>query len=766
MILGRDWEQGNLLPLAAIPFDAARLDRYRTVNVSLLRGTGLEREQGAYDAAADTAADPLETQKRIFWTSHSRLGYLTLTAGSLFVLSYFAATPNGPHRLAACAISSFTLVAAIVTLAYIGRVSTHPWRVSFSLGSTLLAGFALTICIWLDGGLDSPLVVLIALPVMSAALALPPKQVTICGCAALFGLGAVAWTDAHVEAGASDIAGLSALVIGTAILSSASALYRSRLEGDEDRLIEDLHHQAATDALTGCLSHGAFYKRLDIEIDRAVRHREPLSLLVADVDLFKSFNDAHGHAAGDAALAEAGENLKRASRSIDTVARVGGDEFAVILPKTDLASAGNLADRIVRSFTDGDAQLRLSVGFAALDAVEPTSQRLFRDADQGLYRAKANGRACTATIGQAAMGSPARPHAGQELVNPIFARADWDRLEESLRESNRATVEASSIIDSLESTAAVGFGYVDRDFRLRRINEMLASVNGGKVEDQIGRRVAEVVPALWPALESIYRRVIDSGVAVVNQEVSGPTAMDPDQIHSWLTNLNPVKVGDEVIGISIVVIDITDRKHLEESHVTLTRAVVSALSASVELRDPYTAGHQERVARIAGAVASELHLETQDIEEIELAARIHDIGKLSVPSDLLSRPDRLSEPEMAVVRMHTQAGFDLLQRVDFPERVAQMVFQHHERCDGSGYPNGLRVDEILIGSRIIAVADVVESMASSRPYRRGLGLNAAVEELRSGSGRIYDADVVAAFLRVIETGRLSFDHKGSLEVAS
>ena len=231
--------------------------------------------------------------------------------------------------------------------------------------------------------------------------------------------------------------------------------------------------------------------------------------------------------------------------------------------------------------------------------------------------------------------------------------------------SNRATVEASSIIDSLQSTATVGFGYVDRDFRLLRLNSMLASVNGSKVEDQIGRKVAEVVPALWPTLEPAYRQVIDSGEAVVNQEVSGPTAMDPGRIHYWLTNFNPVTVGGDVIGIAVVVVDITERKQLEESHATLTQAVVSALSATVELRDPYTAGHQERVARIAGAVACELDLESQEIEAIELAARIHDIGKLSIPSELLACAGGLSESEMAVVRMHSQAGFDLLNRVHF-----------------------------------------------------------------------------------------------------
>ena len=736
------------------------------MSLGLVSRSTFKNRQDVQANAVESVDHPLEAQKRIFWASHSRLGHLTLTAGSLFVLSYFVVTVNGPHRLALLAISSFTLVAAVVTIAFIDRVSTYPWRVTFSLASTLLAGVALSFCIYLDGGLDSPLLVLIALPIMSAALALPSKQVVICGFAAFVEFGFVAFTDSSVEATTSDVATMSAFLIGTVVLSAGSAIYRSRLEEHEERLVEDLHRQASTDSLTGCLSHGAFYHRLDIEIDRAVRHHEPLSVLVADVDLFKSFNDAHGHTAGDAALAQAGMILRRASRSIDIVARIGGDEFALILPKTDLASAGNLAERVIRCFADQKAEISMSVGFASLDHDEPTSQRLFRDADQGLYRAKANGRARTGTISDVRTGTPAQARGSQELADPIFAQADWDRLEESLRESNRAALEASSIIDSLQSTASVGFGFVDRDFRILRINSMLAAVNGGKIEDQIGRRVAEVVPALWPTLEPIYQQIIESGEAATNQEISGPTATDPDQTHYWLTNLNPVRVSGEVIGIAIVVVDITDRRQLEENQATLSRAVVGALSASVEMRDPYTAGHQERVARIARAVAWELHLEVPDIEAIELAARIHDIGKLSVPSELLSRPGHLNEPEMAVVQMHSQAGFDLLNRVHFPERVAQMVFQHHERCDGSGYPRSLQGEEILMGSRIIAVADVAESMASGRPYRAALGLNAALDELQSGSGRIYDPEVVEALTRVIRNGRVTFDHDGSPEIGS
>ena len=350
----------------------------------------------------------------------------------------------------------------------------------------------------------------------------------------------------------------------------------------------------------------------------------------------------------------------------------------------------------------------------------------------------------------------------RSLEDRIIGQADWTRLEASLRDSNRATAEASSIIDSLQSTSSIGFGYVDREFRVVRMNAMLAAAAGGKIEDLIGRTVAEAVPALWPTLEPIYRHVIDTGEAVVNREVSGPTATDPERTHSWLTNLNPVKVKGLVTGIAIVVVDITDRKQLEESQATLTKAVVRALSASVEMRDPYTAGHQERVAQLAVAIAAELGLDTDEIDQINLAARIHDIGKLSVPAELLTRPGRLSDTEMAVVRMHSRAGFDMLEKVQFPDHVAEMVLQHHERSDGSGYPSGLRGDQITLGSRIIAVADVVESMASTRPYRAALGVDLALDEIRSGAGTRFDPDVVRACVRLVSSGAVRFDQEGSL----
>ena len=731
--------------------------------MDLLSGSEFKNQQVAQGDATESVDQSLALQEQRFWTSHIRLGYAILAGGSLFVLAYFTATPNGSHRLALLAVSSLSLIVAVGTLLFVDRVSVYPWRFTLSLASTLFAGAALSLCIYLDGGLDSPLIILMALPIMSAALVLPAKEVMICGIVAFAELGVLAFTDSNVESSTSDIAALSAFLAGTIALGMGAAVYRSRLEDGEGRLIQELQWQAHTDSLTGCLSHGAFDERLEIEISRALRHCESLSLLVADIDLFKSFNDFHGHAEGDAALSKAGAIMRTTSRSGDTVARVGGDGFAAILPTTDLASAGKLADRMAKAFDHREgSEFSVSIGFATLDPLEPTSQKLFRDADMGLYHAKANGRGCTATISKVPAGAPSYVRHGQELADRVLEQADWDRLEQSLRESTRATAEASSIIDSLQSTASVGFGYVDRGFRLLRLNSMLASVNGGRVEDQIGRTIAEVIPALWPTLEPMYQRVIDTGEPVVSQEVSGETATDPDHVHYWLTNLNPVRVDDHVTGIAIVVIDITDRKHLEQSQATLTRAVVGALSASVEMRDPYTAGHQDRVAQIAAAVATELQLEPDEVDAIELAARIHDLGKLSVPSEILTRPGRLSDAEMTVVREHSQAGFDLLKKVNFPDHVAEMVHQHHERMDGSGYPNRLQGQEIAMGSRIIAVADVVESMASRRPYRAALGLDAALGEIQRGSGTLYDPDVVEACKRVIGSGKVTFDQSGSL----
>jgi putative nucleotidyltransferase with HDIG domain/PAS domain S-box-containing protein len=216
---------------------------------------------------------------------------------------------------------------------------------------------------------------------------------------------------------------------------------------------------------------------------------------------------------------------------------------------------------------------------------------------------------------------------------------------------------------------------------------------------------------------------------------------------------NPIRL----IG---VIQDITSQHHADEAlqrtNSSLERMVydvAEAMGRVVEIRDQYTQGHQERVARLSKAIAMELELPAHDVSAVEMAAVVHDIGKLSVPAEILTRPSKLSELEFAFIREHPANGFEILKDIPFPWPVAQIVLEHHERMDGSGYPAGLKGDEISFLARLLTVADVVEAMATHRPYRPALGVDAAIAELR-GAPEKYDERVVDACVRLWESGDL------------
>jgi len=201
--------------------------------------------------------------------------------------------------------------------------------------------------------------------------------------------------------------------------------------------------------------------------------------------------------------------------------------------------------------------------------------------------------------------------------------------------------------------------------------------------------------------------------------------------------------------------DVTQRKQMEEEQkrsaqklLKAMESTIEAMSATVETSDPYTAGHQRRVTGLASAIAKEMGLSEEQVHGIGLAGIVHDIGKIYVPAEILSKPDRLSEIEFNLIKMHSQVGYDILKDIEFPWPIAQIVLQHHERMDGSGYPSGLSKEAILLEARIITVADVVEAMASHRPYRAAIGLDGALEEISRNSGILYDADVVDACIRL------------------
>jgi len=353
-----------------------------------------------------------------------------------------------------------------------------------------------------------------------------------------------------------------------------------------------------------------------------------------------------------------------------------------------------------------------------------------------------------------------RHDVGGVVVRWIGTATDIDdrkRVEEQLRRSERGAAETLSLLETVLSTAPVGIGFVDRECRLVRMNEMLASVNGSSVEEQLGRTIADVVPAIWSQIEPALRRVLDSGESALNIDVSADDVESPGRVRHALASYYPVRLEGEIIGVGVVVVDITERYDAQAARNDLLHAAIDAIAATIDARDPYTAGHQRRVAAIAAAIATELGVDDNQREGIRLAATIHDIGKIGIPAEILTRPGKLRLEERTLLNTHPRIGYDIVAGIDFPWPIAQMVLQHHERLDGSGYPNGLHSDEILIGARIIAVADTVEAMAAHRPYRSARGLEAALAEIRAGRGIRYDPDVVDACVHLSEQGRLPLD---------
>ncbi len=232
--------------------------------------------------------------------------------------------------------------------------------------------------------------------------------------------------------------------------------------------------------------------------------------------------------------------------------------------------------------------------------------------------------------------------------------------------------------------------------------------------------------------------------------------------HRKRTVLTEANLDTLTLIANLLAVEIT-RDRAEESlqksleHLrTVFECTVNALSITAEKKDPYTAGHQRRVASLACAIAQEMKLPQYYIDNVRTASILHDIGKLQIPTDILTKPGGLTEIERLLVKTHPQAGYEIVKTIPFAQAISTALLQHHERMDGSGYPRGLSGEEILLEARILAVADVVEAMASHRPYRPALGIESALEEIRCGAGTIYDAEVVEACLKVFSSNNFTF----------
>jgi len=335
------------------------------------------------------------------------------------------------------------------------------------------------------------------------------------------------------------------------------------------------------------------------------------------------------------------------------------------------------------------------------------------------------------------------------------------RAEDTIRDSQQRL---SDIIEFLPDATLV----IDKEGKVIAWNRAIEVMTGVKAMEMLGKGAYEYAIPFYgerrpilidltlhprPEMESKYTEIQRIGDILFGESYT--PNLPSGNIHLSATASVLRDVRGEIVGAIECIRDSTERKQLEEdrqqSFEKLRKTLggtVHAIVLLVETRDPYTAGHQSRVADLAHAIAGEMGLSKEQSEGLHIAGKIHDIGKVSVPAEILSMPRKLTDVEFSLIKNHAQSGYDIMKDIEFPWPIARMILEHHERMDGSGYPNGLTGGNILLESRILSVADVVEAMASHRPYRPAIGIVAALEEIDKNKGTLYDNAVSNACLRL------------------
>ena len=285
-----------------------------------------------------------------------------------------------------------------------------------------------------------------------------------------------------------------------------------------------------------------------------------------------------------------------------------------------------------------------------------------------------------------------------------------------------------------------------------RINEAFIDLVQQDEKEIIGRTVDDLFPAPLAAIYNTLDQQVLEGISV-SQEI---VHLDKGREITLHLNLVPLQGNrSKIIGICGYARDISERKVAVEKTRMALEGAIQAIMSIVEQRDPYTSGHQSRVSELSVAIAQKIGLQADQTEGLRLAAMMHDVGKASLPAELLSKPSQLTEAEKRIIRAHPMLGANILSQIPFPWNLARFVAEHHEKLDGSGYPKGLKGDAISLEARIIGVADLVESISSHRPYRPAKSLDEALVDLRKQSGIQYDPLVIRALLELVAEGYFS-----------
>jgi len=343
-----------------------------------------------------------------------------------------------------------------------------------------------------------------------------------------------------------------------------------------------------------------------------------------------------------------------------------------------------------------------------------------------------------------------KPFDERELQTIIEMAFYKSRMDKKLKEREEWL---ATILESIED----GIIVTDKNGCVTFMNPIAEKLTGWTQEESLKKPLKEIYHVALEKLSTPVARVNPAHESLLSRKNGREIAIEE--------SIAPIKTGKRhSIGSVFVFRDITRRKQaedeLKQSWKKLHKALegtIQAMALTIEMRDPYTAGHQRRVSRLSCAIAQKMKLAKDQIEAIRMAGEIHDIGKIYVPSEILSKPGQITEIEYSIIKTHPQVGYDILKSIEFPWPIALIVYQHHERLDGSGYPLKLSGEKILLEARIMSVADVVEAMSSHRPYRPAHGVDKALDEISKNSGLLYDSQVVENCVLLFREDKFSFE---------
>ena len=332
------------------------------------------------------------------------------------------------------------------------------------------------------------------------------------------------------------------------------------------------------------------------------------------------------------------------------------------------------------------------------------------------------------------------------------------------RELKRLLAQYKNDFKELWDNAPVAYHTLDTRGAITRVNHTEAEMLGYTVEEMTGKPIFDYIlqEQRADAQERFRQKITERCTSKSESRVY--VRKDGSRIYVAIDDVLERDTAGNVSGVRSTMVDVTERKCTEEKlRQSLEKlentmeSIIQAMAKIVEMKDPYTAGHQKRVAQLACAIGREMGLSEERLSGLHMASVIHDIGKIYVPAEILSKPGKLTEMEFGMIKSHSKVSFDILKMVEFPWPIAQIVIQHHERMDSSGYPLGLGGEDILLEARILSVADVVEAISSHRPYRSAFGIDKALEEIEENRGTLYDSRVVDCCLKLFREKDFGFD---------